>query len=112
MKTEILESLKSRLNPKNEDEENLLDDIIEDAFQLFLSLRYPTSPYPVDDEDNPIIEPRFKRWIIRCVIEMVSKEGGEGQVAHIELNIHRTYNSGTVSKELMGEITPMCGIAR
>ena len=112
MKLEILKILKSRLSPKNEAETNLLDDIIEDAVQLLLSLRYTTSPYPVDDEGYPIIEPRFKHWIIRCVIEMVSKEGAEGQVGHIELNIHRSYNSGTVSKELMGEITPVCGLVR
>ena len=108
----MLDRLKLRLEISNDEQDDLLEDIVQSATDLFLSLRYPVSDYPEDEYGDPVISRRWEDWILRCAIELYNKIGAEQQVTHIENGIHRTYDSGTISKSLMAEITPIVGIAR
>ena len=106
----MLNRLKIRLEITENDKDLFLEEMIESAIGIFLSLRYPTTPYPLDESQEPFIELRYHDWIMRCAVELYSKSGAEGQKMHIENSIHRSYDSGTISQALMSEIVPVAGV--
>jgi hypothetical protein len=97
-----LERLKIRITENVLDEE--LEDILESAKAVILSRRFPFGDYPED------IEPRYKDLQIRIAVEMFAKRGAEGETAHSENGISRTYSSANVSEDLLREITPKAGV--
>jgi len=86
--------------------------LLGDAKGLYATKRYPTSNCPTDKDGEIIVEAKYLSWVLRCAVEMHSKGGGEGQTGHIELGVHRSFDSGTVSQSLLNEITPVCGVAQ
>lgn len=98
-----LERLKIRITG-NDIEDKELEDILESAKAVILSRRFPFGDYPED------IEPKFKDLQIRIAVEMFNKIGAEGETAHSENGVSRTYSSASVSEELLREITPMVGV--
>ncbi len=97
-----LERLKIRITENVLDEE--LEDILESAKAVILSRRFPFGDYPED------IEPRYKDLQIRIAVEMYAKRGAEGETAHSENGVSRTYASANVSEDLLREITPKAGV--
>ena len=93
-----LERLKIRITENVNDVE--LEDILESAKAVILSRRFPFGEYPQD------LEERYKDLQIRIAVEMFNKRGAEGEVAHSENGISRTYQSANVSEDLLKEITP------
>lgn len=88
-----------------------LEDILESAKNIILSRRYPFGDFPVDEETGEtILEPRYKDLQIRIAVELYSKIGVEGQTAHTENGVSRTYENANVSESLLREITPKVGI--
>ena len=81
-----------------------LEDILESAKAVILSRRFPYSEYPLELED------RYKDLQIRIAVEMISKRGAEGETAHSENGVSRSYSSASVSEELLREITPKVGV--
>ena len=53
------------------------------------------------------IESKYSTIQIKMAIEMFNKRGAEGQLAHSENGIARTYESAEISKTLLGQITPV-----
>lgn len=97
-----LERLKIRITENVTDEE--LEDLLESAKAVILSRRFPFGEWPEE------IEPRYKDLQIRIAVEMYNKWGAEGETAHSENGISRTYSSASVSEELLREITPKGGV--
>ena len=97
-----LERLKLRIPENNNELE--LEDVLESAKAVILSRRYPFGEQPLEIED------RYKDLQIRIAIEMYNKRGVEGQTAHSENGVSRTYSSANVSEELLREITPKAGV--
>ena len=97
-----LERLKIRITEKVDDNE--LEDILESAKAVILSRRFPFGEQPTD------IEPKYMDLQIRIATEMFNKRGAEGETAHSENGISRTYASASVSEELLREITPKAGV--
>ncbi len=97
-----LERLKIRITEKTNDME--LEDILESAKAVILSRRFPFSDPPTE------IEERYKDLQIRIAVEMFNKRGAEGETAHSENGISRSYSSASVSEELLREITPKAGV--
>ena len=97
-----LERLKIRITENTTDAE--LEDILESAKAVILSRRFPFGEWPEE------IEPRYKDLQIRIAVEMYNKWGAEGETAHSENGISRTYSSASVSEELLREITPKGGV--
>ena len=97
-----LERLKIRITEKVDD--NVLEDILESAKAVILSRRFPFGEQPTEIED------RFKDLQIRIAVEMFNKSGAEGETAHSENGVSRTYSSASVSEELLREITPKVGV--
>jgi hypothetical protein len=97
-----LERLKIRITEKVNDDE--LEDILESAKAVILSRRFPFSEWP--DE----IESKYKDLQIRIAVEMFNKRGAEGETAHSENGVSRSYASASVSEDLLKEITPKAGV--
>ena len=98
-----LERLKSRKTEKDVSDTEL-EDILESAKAVILSRRFPFGEYPAEIED------RYKDLQIRIAVEMFNKQGAEGEIAHSENGVSRTYSSASVSEELLREITPKAGV--
>lgn len=99
---EQLERLKLRITEKVNDDE--LEDILESAKAVILSRRFPFSEWPDEIED------RYKDLQIRIAVEMFNKRGAEGETAHSENGVSRSYASANVSEDLLKEITPKVGV--
>jgi hypothetical protein len=97
-----LERLKMKITEKVTDAE--LEDILESAKAVILSRRFPFGEQPTE------IEERYKDLQIRISVEMFNKRGAEGETAHSENGVSRTYSSASVSEELLREITPKAGV--
>ena len=97
-----LERLKIRITENASDGE--LEDLLESAKAVILSRRFPFGEVP--DE----IESRYKDLQIRIAVEMFNKIGAEGQTAHSENGISRSFASASVSEDLLREITPKGGV--
>ena len=96
------ERLKIRITENVSDK--LLTDILESAKAVILSRRFPFGEQPSE------IEPRYNDLQIRIAVEMYNKQGAEGELAHSENGVSRTYSSANVSEELLREITPKAGV--
>ena len=97
-----LERLKIRITEKVNDSE--LEDILESAKAVILSRRFPFGEQPEE------IENKYKDLQIRIAVEMFNKRGAEGETAHSENGISRSYASANVSEDLLKEITPKAGV--
>ena len=97
-----LERLKIRITENVTDAE--LEDLLESALAVIQSRRFPFGDVP------ETLEERYKDLQIRIAVEMYAKRGAEGQTAHSENGVSRTYSSASVSEELLREITPKAGV--
>ena len=97
-----LERLKIRI-PENENDKEL-EDFLESAKSVILSRRFPFGKQQTE------LETRYLDLQIRIAVEMYNKRGVEGQTAHSENGVSRTYSSASVSEELLREITPKVGV--
>ena len=97
-----LERLKIRITENASDIE--LEEILESAKAVILSRRFPFGEHP------PEIEDKYKDLQIRIAVEMFNKRGAEGETAHSENGISRSYASANVSEDLLKEITPKAGV--
>ena len=97
-----LERLKIRITENVDDA--VLEDILESAKAVILSKRFPFGNYPED------IEERYKDLQIRIAVEMFAKRGAEGETAHSENGVSRTYASANVSEDLLREIKPKVSV--
>lgn len=84
----------------------LLEELLESAKEIILSRRFPHSDWP--DE----VEPRYRGLQIRIALDLYNKRGAEGELAHSENGISRTYTAGWVSRDLLDEIVPKCGVVQ
>ena len=97
-----LERLKIRITENTNDNE--LEDILESAKAVILSRRFPFGEQPTEIED------KYKDLQIRIAVEMFNKQGAEGETAHSENGVSRSYASASVSEDLLREITPKVGV--
>lgn len=88
-------------------DQTLLADCIESAKAIYMSLRFPYTP---DDQLPTEVERRYQDWQYRAALEIYSKSGAEGQTAHNENGIARTWDSAGISEALKREIVPKCGV--
>ena len=97
-----LERLKIRITENvNYDE---LEDILESAKAVILSRRFPFGDQPEE------LERRYNDLQLRIAVEMFNKRGAEGETAHSENGVSRSYASANVSEDLLREITPKAGV--
>ena len=85
-------------------ERELLAVLIEQAEGIVLNKRYPFGP-----PEGVAVEARFEHIQIAIAVELFSKMGAEGQTAHSENGIGRTYEAADISPSLLRRILPKCG---
>lgn len=97
-----LDKLKRRI--PEESSESVLNDYLESASNIIQSVRYPyldwsdTTTYP--------LETRYYDLQIRIAVVLYNKIGAEGQTAHSENGIIRTYGASDVPNTMLSEIIP------
>ena len=62
--------------------------------------RYPFEDFPEE------LEKRYYDLQIRIATELFNKRGAEGETAHSENGISRSYSAAWISEELLSEVTP------
>ena len=104
---DIVERMIDRLTEADGIEPNsqVIEDCVETAEAIYTSLRYPYTANPPQDSGV-----RHDNWVYRAALELYTKSGAEGQLAHSENGISRTWDSGSLSKALAMEIIPVCGV--
>ncbi len=101
---EQIEKLRIRLALDGEElEKPLLEELLASAKSIIFERRFPFGNYPNEVED------KYKDLQVRIAMDLYNKIGAEGELAHSENGVSRSYKSSWVSEDLLDEITPLCG---
>lgn len=82
----------------------LLLSLLEIAEGIVLNKRYPFGPL-----EGAVVPAVYEHIQLQIAVELFSKMGAEGQTAHSENGINRTYESADISPSLLKRILPVCG---
>ena len=85
-------------------EDSLLSILLSQAEGIVLNKRYPFGA-PEDAK----VPPAYEHIQLQIAVELFAKMGAEGQTAHKENGIDRTYEAADVSPSLLKRIIPICG---
>lgn len=91
------------ISPDTADTE-LLVYLLEQAGGIVLNRRYPFG-VPEDAE----VPKQYEHIQLQVAVELYSKMGAEGQTAHKENGIDRTFEAADVSPSLLKRIVPLVG---
>ena len=100
---EKIERLGVLISPDTADDE-LLAVLIDQSEGIVLNRRYPFGV-----PDGEVVPPIYEHIQLQIAVELFSKMGAEGQTAHGENGISRTFESADVSPSLLRRIIPICG---
>ena len=108
---DILARLRLRLTDgDNVPDDDVLEDCVETAKVAILNRRYPYRDWPVDDYGETYVEARYEDLQFRIAVDLYNKIGAEGETAHNENGVSRTFESSWISEQLLSEVTPYCGV--
>ena len=65
--------------------------------------------YPFGHPEDATVPKAYEHIQLKIAVELFSKMGAEGQTAHDENGVKRTYEAGDVSNSLLRQITPLVG---
>lgn len=99
-----LEQLKSLLGISGTDEDAMLLTLLSISAQKILDRVYPY------DSTVTEVPNRYAIKQVEIAVYLYNKRGAEGQTAHNENGINRTYESADVPESLMRGITPYVGV--
>jgi hypothetical protein len=88
------------------DTDETLSAYLSLAKSKILNRLYPYGGNRADLE----IPARYDGLHIQITTYMLNKRGGEGETAHRENGINRTYADADIPKDLLSEIVPYCGV--
>lgn len=90
----------------DETEQGVLSTYLLLAEQVVMS-----KAYPFDDVERPAVMPaRYDGVQVEIAAYMLNKRGAEGETAHSENGVSRTYENGDIPASLLRRITPMAGV--
>ena len=93
----------------DDSEDFLLEEIIDGAKWRYINVKYPTTPFPADENGEPVIDRRWQNEIVEVSIRIYSKIGAEGQLSHTENSISRAFES---ESSWLERVTPVVGVMR
>lgn len=96
----LLERLKIRI--PEEENDALLNEVLETAREFILTHMYPLE----DDVSKYLVPLKYSSLQLDIAVELYNKRGAEGEVAHSENGVSRTYDSASVSTALVNRIIP------
>ena len=100
---EKITSLEALISPDTA-EDNLLSTLLTLSEGIVLNRRYPFGI-----PEGATVPTQYEHIQLRVAVELFSKMGAEGQTAHSENGISRTYASADVSPALLYRIVPVVG---
>ena len=100
--TEKLKLLKAMVGES--DTEEVLLAYLNIAGNKILNRSYP---YGTDETEVPA---RYDFLQCEIAAYLLNKRGAEGQTAHAENGISRSYESADVPESMLGAVTPMVGV--
>lgn len=100
---EKIKRLAVLISPDTADSE-LLEILVEQAEGIVLNRRYPFGV-----PEDAVVPTVYEHIQLQIAVELFSKMGAEGQTAHSENGISRSYESADVSPSLLKRIVPVCG---
>lgn len=100
---EKLEKLRVLISP-DEAEISLLSLLLSQAEGIVLNRRYPYG-----QPEGATVPTAYEHIQLQIAVELFAKMGAEGQTAHKENGIDRTYEAADVSPSLLKRIIPVCG---
>lgn len=103
MENQKLEKLKVLISPETASDDLLLY-LLEQAEGIILNRRYPFGA-----PEGAELSALHQLIQVRMAVELFGKMGAEGQTAHDENGIKRTWEAGDVSPSLLRQIVPVCG---
>lgn len=65
--------------------------------------------YPFDPTVTEVPD-QYSLLQVEIAVYLLNKRGAEGEAAHSENGISRTYEDGDVPPSMMRQIVPMCGV--
>lgn len=101
--SEKLERLAVLISPDTANSD-LLSYLLEQSEGIILNRRYPFGA-----PEGVTLSPSQQMIQLRVAVELFSKMGAEGQTAHDENGIKRTWEAADVSPSLLRQIIPVCG---
>jgi hypothetical protein len=75
---------------------------------IILQRRFPFTEWSPEDE----LEGRYHDLQIRIAVELYNKQGAEGETAHSENGVSRSYESASVSESQLSEIIPKAKVLK
>ena len=96
--------LKSLLGISGTDEDAMLLTLLSISAQKILDRAYPYDPSITE------VPARYEAKQVEIAVYLYNKRGAEGQTAHNENGISRSYESADVPESLMRGITPYVGV--
>ena len=100
--TEKLTLLKAMVG--SADSDDVLLAYLDIAGSKVLNRAFPYHP------DKTEVPPRYEHLQCEIAAYLLNKRGAEGQTAHNENGIARTYESADVPESMLNAITPMAGV--
>ena len=100
---EKITSLETLISPDTADKQ-VLSQMIVLAEGIVLNRRYPFGI-----PEGATVPTQYEHIQLQVALELFSKMGAEGQTAHNENGINRSYESAGVSNSLLRHIVPICG---
>ena len=95
--------LEALISPDTASDEILMF-LLEQAEGIVLNRRYPFGP-----PEGATVPKAYEHIQLQIAVELFSKMGAEGQTAHNENGVNRTYEAGDVSPSLLKRIIPVAG---
>lgn len=96
-------SMTARLSGKDEEiDSEALSDYLMIAGQEIME-----RCYPFGCKDGTQMPARYDLLQCKIAAYLINKEGAEGQIAHSENGVSRSYESGGVPESMLRQITPM-----
>ena len=86
--------------------ESILSTYLTLAAQKIIRRAYPY------DNTVTAVPSQYEALQVEIAAYLIEKRGAEGETAHSENGISRTYESADVPESLIGSVTPYCGVVR
>lgn len=100
---EKISRLEVLISPDTADTD-LLSLLLEQAGSIVLNRRYPFGA-----PDGAIVPNIYEHIQLQIAVELFSKMGAEGQTAHNENGVNRSFEAADISPSLLKRIVPVVG---
>lgn len=87
------------------------DDEILSTYLMLAGKKILSTAYPYDDTVSNVPY-KYEALQLEIAAYLINKRGAEGQTAHSENGISRTYENADVPSSMLKSITPHCGVIK